>query len=192
MQGEIVQAVRGDGMDYLYAEAERAAKKFHTRDPYDLLDAIGAMTRYCYEYEKDGLKGYSTILNRVMFAVINGHLNEHDRRIVAGHEAAHLILHKNEILFSPAKALKDFNLYDNSGRLEYQANSFLADFLVSDDEVLEVISDEDSDFFINAKQLYIPPPLFAFKLHSMMRRNHKVRNPIDLHSGFLGGNRDMW
>ena len=178
-------------MVYIYGAAENAAKKYQTRDPYKLLDAIGAKTRYCYEYEPDGLKGFSTILNRVMFAVINGHLNEHDQRIVAGHEAAHLIIHKREILLSPAQALKDFNLYDNSGRLEYQANSFLADFLVSDDDVMEAISNDDN-FFANARELYIPPPLLAFKLHSMMRRDYKVRNPIDLQSGFLGGNRDMW
>ena len=177
-------------MVHIYGAAERAAKKYQTRNPYKLLDAIGAKTRYCYDYEPDGLKGFSTILNRVMFAVINGHLNEHDRRIVAGHEAAHLILHKTEIASSPAKALKDFNLYDNSGRLEYQANSFLADFLVSDDDVIEAISNDDN-FFANARELYIPPPLLAFKLHSMMRRDYKVRNPIDLQSGFLGGNRDM-
>jgi len=178
-------------MVYIYGAAERAVKTFQTRDPYKLLDAIGVNTRYCYDFEPDGLKGYSTILNRVMFAIINGNLDEHDRRIVAGHEAAHLILHKSEIMLSPAKALKDFNLYDNSGRLEYQANSFLADFLVSDGDVLEAISN-NNDFFANARSLYIPPPLLAFKLHSMMRRDYEVRNPIDLRSGFLGGNKDMW
>jgi Zn-dependent peptidase ImmA (M78 family) len=121
-----------------------------------------------------------------MFAVINGKLDEHERRIVAGHEAAHLILHKQDILMSPAQALKDFNLYDNSGRLEYQANQFLADFLVSDDKVLEVINNDDIGFFGSARELYIPPPLFAFKLYSMMRRGHDVRSPMDLQSSFLG------
>ena len=179
-------------MGYEYSAAERAAKLYQTRDPFKLLNAIGANTRYCYDYEPDGLKGFSTILNRVMFAVINGHLHEHDRRIVAGHEAAHLILHKNEILLSPVKALKDFNVFDNSGRLEYQANSFLSDFLVSDEEVLDVISNEDSDYFASARALYMPPHLLAFKLHSMMKRDYKVRNPIDLQSGFLGKNRNMW
>ena len=179
-------------MGYVYTAAERAVKMYDTRDPYKLLDAIGAITQISYDYEPDGLKGFSTILNRVMFAVINGHLDEHDKRIVAGHEAAHLILHKNEILLSPAKALKDFNLFDNSGRLEYQANSFLADFLVSDEEVMEVLSDEYSDYFANARELYMPPHLLAFKLHSMMKRDYKVRNPIDLQSKFLGKNRSMW
>ena len=179
-------------MGYEFEAAERAAKMHQTRDPYKLLEAIGANIRYCYEFEPDGLKGYSTILNRVMFAVINGNLSEHDQRIVAGHEAGHLILHKTEILSSPAQALKDFNLYDNSGRLEYQANSFLADFLVSDDDVMDALSNDDHDFFANAKELHIPPPLLAFKLHSMMKRDYKVRNPIDLQSSFLGGEKNIW
>jgi len=179
-------------MGNIYEAAERAVKRHDTRDPYKLLKSMGANIRYCYEFEPEGLKGYSTIINRIMFAVINGNLNEHDRRIVAGHEAAHLILHRAEILMSPAQTLKDFNLYDNSGRLEYQANSFLADFLVSDEDVLDALSHYDHDFFANARELYIPPPLLAFKLHSMMRRDYKVRNPIDLQGGFLGGNRSMW
>ena len=179
-------------MGLIFLEAERAVRRFNTRNPYELLDAIGANVRFCYEYEPDGLKGFSTILNRVMFAVINGHLNEHDMRIVAGHEAAHLILHKTEIMLSPAQTLKDFNLYDNSGRLEYQANSFLADFLVSDKDVLEALSNEDNGYFANAGELNIPPPLLAFKLHSMMRRNYKVRTPMDLQSGFLGASKNMW
>jgi len=179
-------------MGYEYFMAEQAAKKYQTRNPYKLLDAIGAEVRYCHDFDEDGLKGYSTILNRVMFAVINGKLNDHDKRIVAGHEAAHLILHKNEILSSPAQALKDFDLYDNSGQLEYQANSFLADFLLSDEEVMEVLSNEDNDYFTNARELYIPPPLLAFKLHSMVRRDYKIRNPMDLQSGFLGGNKERW
>ena len=178
-------------MGYEYLAAEQVARKYQTRDPYKLLDEIGAITRFDYSYEPNGLKGFSTILNRVMFAVINGHLNEHDQRIVAGHEAAHLILHKKEILLSPAQALKDFNLYDNSGRLEYQANSFLADFLVSDEDVLESLANDD-DYFATSRELYIPPPLLAFKLHSMMRRDYKVRSPVDLRSGFLGGGKDMW
>jgi len=179
-------------MGFEFEAAERAARMHQTRDPYKLLDAIGANTQYCYEFDPDGLKGYSAILNRVLFAVINGNLSEHDRRIVAGHEAAHLIIHRTEILNSPVNALKDFNLYDNRGRLEYQANSFLADFLVSDEEVMEALSNEDNDYFANAKELYLPPPLLAFKLHSMVRRDYKVRNPMDLQSGFLGNNRNMW
>ena len=181
----MTQVVRGDEMMYEYWLAETLVEKYQTRNPYELLECIGAKVRYFYDDNSSSLKGFSTIQNRVMFAAINGHLNEHEKLIVVGHEAGHLIRHRDEILLSPFQALRDFNLYDNSGRLEYQANSFLADFLVSDKDVLELMSNDDIDYFTLASELYIPPPLLAFKLHSMMLRDYKVSSPEGLHSKFL-------
>ena len=168
-----------------YYLAENLHKKYATREPYELLECIGAEVRVNYDFDPGGLKGFATILNRIKFVVINGNLNEHEQRTVAGHEAAHLILHKTDILNSPAYTLRDFNLFNNSGRLEYQANSFLADFLLSDEAVLEVI--EDGDYFSHASILCVPPPLLAFKLHSMVRRDYKVKLPVSIESSFLLG-----
>lgn len=174
------------GIATIYEEAEQAVKIADGRNPFDLLVAIGARVKMSYEYEPDGLKGFATIINRQPFTVINGHLSNADRRIVAGHEAAHLILHRAEILLSPVKALQDFNLYTNNGRLEHQANSFLADFLVSDKDILEAIAN-DFDYFTTAQELKLPTPLLAFKLYSMIGRGHNVKNPIGIESKFLGG-----
>ena len=179
-------------MYYIYQAAERAAEHFQTRDPFRLLKGIGATIRYSYAFEADGLKGFSTIIGRVMFAVINGNLSEHERKIVAGHEAAHLILHKDEIMQSASKTMKDFDIYNNTGKLECQANYFLADFLVSDKDVIESVTDENNDYFSSCRELQIPPPLFAFKLHSMMWRDYHINSPVSLQSGFLGSNKDMW
>ena len=172
-------------MGYIYQQAEKLVKKYNTRCPYELLDAIGAITVFSDNYSEDGLKGFSTIINRQMFAFINAKLDEYSRKIVAGHEAAHLILHKNEIMLSPACALKDFSLYDNSGKLEFEANTFLANFLVSDGEIMEAIEDADGDYFVASKNLYTPPPLLAFKLYSMIRRGYDLKNPSSLNSKFL-------
>lgn len=172
-------------MDFVFLEVERVLQKYATRDPYELLNAIGAVTKISYEYAREGLKGYCTILNRIPYAVINGNLCDDDRKIAAGHEAAHLILHRQQILSSPIKAMRDFNLYDNSGRVEREANFFLADFAVSDEDVLDAIG-LGYDYFSSARELRVPAPLFAFKLYSMMQRGYKVKNPVDLESGFLG------
>ena len=173
-------------MEYVYLETQRILKLYGTRNPYELLDAIGAVTVFSDNYELNGLKGFCTIQNRTMYAVINTKLPENDMRIVAGHEAGHLILHKKEILTSPARSMKDFNFFDNSGKYEREANSFLADFLVPDEKVLDVVIDREGDYFSAAQELNIPPPLFAFKLYSMMQRGYNVRSPVDLDSGFLG------
>ena len=177
---------------YVYSETERILKKYRTRNPYELLDAIGAVTEFSYEYGRHGLRGYCTIMNRTMYAVINGKMREEERRIAAGHEAFHLILHKNEILASPFRAMRDFNIFDNSGRFEKEANSALADFIVSDEDVMDVVTDESRDYFNSASELCLPPPLFAFKLYSMMQRGYDVRNPVDLDSRFLGKTTDRW
>jgi Zn-dependent peptidase ImmA (M78 family) len=177
---------------YIYTEVKRILKLYQTRDPYELLDDIGAVTVFSNEYERDGLKGYSTIIKRTMYAVINAKLSETDCKIAAGHEAAHLILHKNEILTSPACMMKDFNIFDNTGRYEKEANSFLADFLVSDDDVLYTIFDEERDYFSAARELYMPAPLFAFKLYSMVQRGYDLRVPVELDSRFLARSEDRW
>jgi Zn-dependent peptidase ImmA (M78 family) len=171
-------------MSFIHCEAERILKKYGTRNPYELLEAIGAVTRISDAYPKGGLKGYCIILNRCAYAVINGKLSEADRRIAAGHEAAHLILHREQIMRSPVKALQDFNLYDSTVRVEREANSFLADFLLADDDVLEAVAAAD-DYFAAARGLSVPAPLFAFKLYSMMQRGYRVRSPVDLESKFL-------
>ena len=173
-------------MGAIHRKAEHIVQKYGTRNPYELLDAMGAVTRITYEFEPKGLKGFAAIMNGICYATVNGNLTEQERFIVAGHEAAHLILHRQEILLSPACALKDFNLYDNSGKLEFEANSFLADFLISDEQVMDIISNPDRDYFSAAKELFLPPPLFAFKLYSMMHRGFNVRNPACLKSDFLG------
>ena len=172
-------------MDYSYFAAEGAARRCDSRSPYDLLDSIKAVTRISHDFASDGLKGFAAIEHSTLYAVINGKLDEYERRIVAGHEAAHLILHRDEILGTPARALQDFCLYTNNGRLEQQANRFLADFLVSDETTLEAISNSESNYFATASSLYLPPELLAFKLYSMMQRGLPVRNPVDLKSNFL-------
>ena len=175
--------------DHIFIEAERAIDKYGTRDPFKLLDAIGAVTKISYEYPQDGLKGYCTILNRTRYVVINGNLDEFDRKVAAGHEAAHLIIHREQIMNSPVRTMRDFNLYDNSGRFEREANFFLADFIMPDDETLEAVK-TGYDYFSAARSLYIPAPLLAFKLYSMMRRGYDVHNPVDLDSMFLGRKED--
>lgn len=170
---------------YIFDETKRILMKYKTRDPFELLDNMGAEVVFTHKYSRGGLKGYSTMMNRIKYAVINANLSESEQRIVAGHEAAHLILHMDEIENNPVKALRDFNMFDNSGKVEYQANLFLADFMLDDSEVMDNVQDDDMDYFKSSSSLYVPPQLLSFKLYSMMSRGYEVRSPIDLESKFL-------
>jgi len=169
----------------IYQRVLYILKKYSTRDPFVLLNALGAVTVYSDSFTS--LKGYCAILNRISYAVINAKLPDEEKRIAAGHEAAHLVLHKNEIRKSPTGALRDFSFFNNNAsHLEFEANSFLADFLISDDSVTETRKDNpDGDFFSYAADLSVPPQLYAFKLNSMQRRGMDVENPVGLEAGFL-------
>ena len=169
----------------IYNEAERLYKKYGTRNPYALLDNINAVVNISYEFKSDGLKGFCTIQNRIKYVTINGKLSEPEQRIVAGHEAGHLILHTNEIKRSPHQTLPDFYLYSNVGSIEYEANMFAADFLIADGDVWEYVQDDYMDYYKMASALRVPPQLLDFKLRSMERRGHDVRPPVGLDSRFL-------
>jgi len=160
--------------------------KHDTRNPYKLLEQMGVVVQISDRFTDDGLKGFCTIQNRIRYVVINGKLSEPEQKIVAGHEAGHLILHTNEIKRSPQQTLNDFYLYSNTGKIEYEANMFAADFMIGDNDALECIHDEHMDYFSIASALYVPPQLLDFKLRSMERRGHKVRLPAGLDSKFLG------
>ena len=172
-------------MGRIYLLAEELAQRYNTRDPYELLDCIGAVVRFSHQFGPNGMKGFATIKRRVKYAVINAHLDENEQRTVAGHEAAHLIIHPAEILGSPGMAMQDFDLYNEANRLEHQANHFLANFLVSDEQVLDVAYGREMGFFHTASELHLPPELLAFKLYSMVERGLPVKQPVGLKSGFL-------
>ncbi len=170
-------------IDRIFDQAQRLRKRYKTSDPYELLDAMGAIVVKSNAYPRDGLRGYCTIMNKSKYVVINQKQPTEEQRVVAGHEAGHLILHSLEL--KAGAPMQDFDVYNVTSRLERQANFFAADFLINDDEVLDLMRSHDADFFVVAKDLCIPAPFFAFKLYSMVNRGHSMRVPVDLNSTFL-------
>ena len=168
--------------EYLYLQAEKCRKRCGSRDPFELLAAIGAEVRLSDRYPEDGLRGYCAVMNRTDYVVINGRLAEAERRVVAAHEAGHLVLHRERLKVG---ALKDMDVYNAADGMEREANLFAADFLLDDADVLEVARAQDEDFFRAARQLEIPAPFFAFKLYSMVSRGYGMSLPVQPDSVFL-------
>ena len=169
--------------DYIFDQAVKLRRRFRTTDPFELLDDMGAILHYSNAYPRGGLRGYCTIMNQTEYVVINAKQPEEEQRVVAGHEAGHLILHKTEL--RGGAPMRDFDVYNVTNMLERQANFFAADFLIDDDDVLDLMHSRDADFFNVAKELCIPAPFFAFKLYSMVNRGYNMRVPVDLNSTFL-------
>jgi Zn-dependent peptidase ImmA (M78 family) len=156
--------------------------KYKTNDPYELLDALGVEVRESHAYGPHGLKGYCYFSKRTIFVVLNAFLPEIEQRIVAMHEAAHVILHQAQIKVAP---MRDNVIYDMTSRTEYQANLFTADFLISDEAIEELTEQEDMDYFRMCKELYVSPDLMSFKLFSMIQRGYRYNLPQGLNSTFL-------
>jgi len=168
--------------DRIFQQAMRYRKRLGSSDPYELLDDMGVILKRSSAYPRNGLRGYCAIINRSKYVVINCKQPAEEQRVVAGHESGHLILHRLEL---KTGAMSDFDVYNVTGRLERQANFFAADFLIDDDDVLDLMHSRDADFFHVAKELCIPAPFFAFKLYSMVNRGYSMRVPVDLNSSFL-------
>lgn len=167
----------------IYTVANRLRRKYHTSDPFELLDALHVVVKYSDKYGPTGLKGFTTVWNQTVYVVINSFLSEEEMRVVAAHELGHVVLHRP--LLYAARAFQDGDIYFVTGKAEREANFLAADFLLSDEDVLEEMQEKNSDFFVTASALNIPAPFFAFKLYSMVERGFSMSVPVDLDSDFL-------
>ena len=122
-------------------------------------------------------------MNRMNYVMINSRLPELDQRVVAAHEAGHLVLHRNDLKVG---AFKDDDIYMAIGKKEREANFFASDFMIEDEEVLDHMQAQEADYFSVAKALCVPAPFLAFKLYSMVQRGiAQMRIPVELNSTFL-------
>ena len=169
--------------DYIYSKAMQLKEKYKTNDPFELLDALNATVVYSQKYGRDGLKGFCTRINRFWYVMINDRLPAPEKKVTAGHEAGHIVIHP-EIL--KCGAFQDADIYNAKGREEREANLFAADYILDDDEVYDLTHSCGADFFSVAKSLYVPEPFLAFKLYSMVSRGYSMRMPVELESRFLG------
>lgn len=168
--------------EMIFNQAQRCRERYKTSDPYELLDAMNVVLLQSNAYPRDGLRGYCTVMNRTKYVVINQKQPEEEQKVVAAHEGGHLILHEAQLKVG---AMRDFDVYNVSSRLERQANFFAADFLIDDEAVLDLMHSRDADFFDAAKQLSVPAPFLSFKLYSMVNRGFSMNVPLDLNSTFL-------
>ncbi len=166
-----------------FEDTQRLYKKYGTRDPFQIIEEIHDLRlKRSVFFSKDGLKGFSTIMNRMKYVVINDYLEPEEQRVVAAHELGHIFRHEMRLRACP---MRDFDLYNATGKLEREANLFAADFLLGDEEVMDEIHSNDANFFSVAQALSIPAPFFAFKLYSMIERGYSMKLPVDLDSRFL-------
>ena len=157
-------------VDYICREAKRLKRKFHETDPFKLCDAMGIIILFEPMGSYPGAcKGFFLAQSRKRSITVNSDLPKEIQRIIVTHELGHAVLHTKSV---GVNAFHDFELFDSTSCMEYEANIFAAEFLMDDDDVLEKLN-EDISFFGAAATLRVPPELLDFKFRLMKRNGYK-------------------
>lgn len=104
-------------------------RKYNTRNPYEIAEAIGAKIYYG---NLGDVAGFYQYIKRHRCIYINSNLDERIARIVMAHELGHAILHRKENCYF----IEDQTLFFTS-RIEREANRFAAELLIPDDLIYQ-------------------------------------------------------
>ncbi|ATW24123.1 ImmA/IrrE family metallo-endopeptidase [Candidatus Formimonas warabiya] len=129
----------------------RLVKKYETRDPAKIAQAIGVTIKYkSYSHHT---KGYFINTLRNKFIVVNKNLPEFEQRIVLAHELGHAILHSNRGTYM----IREYTLFPK-GIQENEANKFAAEFLIYDIDknmIKDMSCDQIAQYFGVPKELVV-------------------------------------
>ena len=167
-------------IDYISRTVQKLCRKYRTRDPYELCDALGVRVRL-----KDlgtSIKAYYFYQSRIRSIVLNWRVSEPIRRILAAHELGHDRLHKEIAML---KGFQEIELFDMERPSEYEANVFAAELLIDENELLELFNDDNKSFFDVARELYIPAALLDFKFRVLKHKGYRIEAPYIANGDFL-------
>lgn len=127
-------------------------------------------------------KGVYMIIERNRFIFLKNDLHPVMRTIVMFHEIGHDLLHREEAIKSGG--FQEFNIFNMSNRrMEFEANIFVAEIMLQDEEVLEYVH-QGYDIEQIAKNMNSDINLVALKLAELSRRGynfkHQIHNPTFL------------
>ena len=158
-------------------KAKKLVRKYKTSDPFDLCAKTGIEIIYT---DKGTLKGMYTTIKRNRFIVINQKLDVYMQRMVCAHELAHDQLHRG---ISSSAWIKDYDLYENNSKQEYEANIFSSELLVDESLLIDLIKQKKTIEEI-AKILFLDQTLVSLKVRLLIEKGYNLI-PQDFNSKFL-------
>lgn len=94
-------------------------------------------------------------------------------------------MYQRQRLYRGVFTFHDLRLFDESSLAEKEANLFAAEYLLSDEEVLDVLT-RDTTFFTAAAKLTVPVELLDFEFRIMKWKGYKLSEPpMESRSDFL-------
>lgn len=169
-------------IEYIIDQVKMTIKKYDETDPVRLAKAMKIIVSCVPMGTAEGcVKGFFIISNRMKHITINSDLPKELQKVILAHEIGHAVLHKEE---AQAAAFHELMLFDSVDKKEFEANIFASELLLSNEDVMDAIN-EDQFFFDAAKQLCVPPEMLDFKFRIMKKQGFKVESPIVANGDFL-------
>lgn len=166
-------------VEYVSEKVKKLVKKYGSRDPFELCEALGIKVRYM---ELKTLNGFFFYQSRIRTVVLNAELSETVAKILCAHELGHACLHSNMLLNMRTINDEPFNSKNSA---EYEANIFASELLIPDESIKELLNSEGESFYSLAMELCVPPELIDIKLRVMQAKGYEIDVPYLAQSDFL-------
>lgn len=106
-------------------------RKFGTRDPFQIADALGILI---IRTPMQGIRGFYQYIKRCRIIYIDSGLSDRDARFVCAHEIGHALLHRGY-----DRIFMDTHTYFAVNRYEIEADRFAVDLLFDDDDLRDFL-----------------------------------------------------
>jgi len=167
--------------DAIRRAAEKLARRFGTRNPFDIAEGLGVTVLYRDDFRK--LKGLYGVIARNRFIFLCSALPDPMKAIVCAHELGHDALHRAA---AAGGAFHEYAPLAAHSPVEHEANLFAASLLLPDGDVLDAVR-ETGDIAQAASLLGTHTSLLLIKLKDLNARGLSFRTPFDVRSDFLKG-----
>ncbi|HEO4250394.1 ImmA/IrrE family metallo-endopeptidase [Aerococcus urinae] len=158
---------------YIYDKVNRLIKKYKTRDPIELIEALNINLVYLPKTEI--LLGMYHYIQRNRFIFISSNTN-FNRKTILAHELGHDQLHRDYCM--RGGAFHDQTVLNPTNKFETEANIFAAHLLISDEDVLDNINDQVCDYEIAGK-LGVDINLLNLKISELAKMG-KFNKPVNV------------
>lgn len=166
------------GYDYVYEKSTAITRKYDTDNPFKLAKELGIFVLFQKDFKK--LKGMYKVILRNRFIFINANIPYEMQKIVCAHEIGHDQLHRE---FAVSNALHETSLFKINTKMEYEANLFASEILLSDEDVITYLSDGYSVENV-ASLLSTDVNLVALKVNTLISQGYDLRS-MEHKSNFL-------
>ena len=112
--------------------AEKLVRRFGTRDPFKIAEALGYIVLYA---PLVGVRGFYQYLKRCHIIYLDPELDEDTARFVCAHELGHSLLHRGI-----HRIFMDTRTFLVSSRYETEADQFAADLLYDDYDLQDLLT----------------------------------------------------